>query len=45
MEKITDYRLSFRKILTPEQLSKYLEQDSDRFFDWHGKNRHHGYGE
>ena len=45
MEKITDYRLSFRKILTPEQLSKYLEQGSDSFFDRNEKNRHHGYDE
>lgn len=43
MEKITDYRLSFRKMLTPEQLSKYLAQGPDCLFDRNGKNWHHGY--
>ena len=32
MEKITDYRLSFRKILTPEQLSRFLAHEADRPF-------------
>ncbi len=32
MEKITDYRLSFRKILTSEQLSRFLAHEAERSF-------------
>ena len=38
-EKMTDYRLSFRKILTSEQLSKFLAQRSSGCFNPHGKDR------
>jgi Spy/CpxP family protein refolding chaperone len=44
-EKRTDYRLAFRKILTPEQLSKYLAlklSKGDR--SWHGKGHHRRHG-
>ena len=45
-EKATDHRLSFRKILTSEQLSKFLAQRSSGCFNPHGKNkRHPGYQE
>jgi Spy/CpxP family protein refolding chaperone len=44
-EKKADYRLAFRKILTPEQLSKYLAL---RLFkgrgSWHGKGHHRRHG-
>ena len=44
-EKKTDYRLAFRKILTPEQLSKYLalrlcKGDGS----WYGKGHHRRHG-
>jgi Spy/CpxP family protein refolding chaperone len=42
MEKVMDYRLSFRSILTHEQLSKYLIRNSDGCFGHHGKKGHHG---
>ncbi len=35
MEKTTDYLLAFRRLLTPEQVSKFLAQ---------GQGRGHGYG-
>ena len=44
-EKKTDYRLAFRKILTPDQLSKYLAL---RLFkgqgSWTGKGHHKRHG-
>jgi Spy/CpxP family protein refolding chaperone len=43
MEKVMDYRLSFRGMLTPEQLSKYLNRESHGCFGPHGKNKRHGY--
>ncbi len=40
-EKKTDYRLAFRKILTPEQLSKYLALKlSKGHGSWRDKGRH-----
>ena len=43
-EKATDHRLSFHKILTSEQLSKFLAQRSSGCFNPHGKEKwHHGY--
>jgi Spy/CpxP family protein refolding chaperone len=39
-EKKTDYRLAFRKVLTPEQLSKYLALRLCKGRgSWHGKAR------
>jgi Spy/CpxP family protein refolding chaperone len=43
MEKVMDYRLSFRGMLTPEQLSIYLNRESHGCFGPHGKNKDHGY--
>jgi Spy/CpxP family protein refolding chaperone len=45
LEKATDFRLTFRSVLTPEQLSKFLAMGGD----WgrhHGRDRrsHHGPG-
>ncbi len=42
MEKVTDYRVSLRNVLTPEQLSRYLIQTSDRQYGPRGKGPHHG---
>lgn len=36
IEKITDFRLAFRSLLTQEQLSKFISLEADR-----GYNRHH----
>jgi zinc resistance-associated protein len=45
-EMKTDYRLGFRKILTPEQLSKFLAQGLERSHGprggWKGGRPHHG---
>ena len=38
LEKSTDYRLAFRDILTPEQLTKFLELGGGRYFD-HRRSR------
>ena len=43
MEKEMDYRLSFRSILTHEQLTKYLVRNSEGRCGPHGKNGRHGY--
>ncbi len=43
MEKVMEHRLSFRSILTQEQLSKYLIRNSDGCFGHHGKKERHGY--
>lgn len=42
-EKSTDYRLSFRKILTSEQLSTFLAQKSSGCFNPHRKDRYHDF--
>jgi Spy/CpxP family protein refolding chaperone len=42
LEKVMDYRLSFRSILTHEQLAKYIVRNSDGCFGPHGKKEHHG---
>lgn len=44
-EKVTDHRLAFRNILTPEQITKYLALGGMRgqgFFWGKGKGRHRG---
>ena len=40
-DKLTDHRISFRKILTSEQLSKFLAQRSSGSWGPHGKDRWH----
>jgi len=45
LEKATDYRLSLRNILTPEQLSKFIIQSSRDHFPPYGKENRHGYHE
>lgn len=42
MEKVMDYRLSFRSILTHEQLAKFLVRDSGGCFGHHGRKGRHG---
>lgn len=42
-EKVTAYRLSFRKILASEQLSKFLVHRAHGHFAPHDKGGYHSY--
>lgn len=42
VEQVTDYRFSFRDILSPEQLSRFLVRRCDRPFYRTGGRGHHG---